>query len=54
LGEVLWRTDLIKFARIGIGSDEAEKLGMSAREIVENVESYLTAQEEREQEEKAA
>jgi hypothetical protein len=54
LGEVLWRTDLIKFARIGIGGDEAEKLGMSAREIVENVESHLTAEEEREQEEKAA
>ena len=54
LGEVLWRTDLIKFARIGISAEEAEKLGMSARDIVENVENHLTAEEERDQEEKAA
>jgi hypothetical protein len=54
LGEVLWRTDLIKFARIGISAEEADKLGQSARDIVETVENHLTAEEEREHEEKAA
>jgi hypothetical protein len=54
LGELLWRTDLIKFARLSITTDEAEKLAKSARDIVENVENHLTAEEEREQEEKAA
>ena len=47
LGEVLWRTDLIKFARIGVTSEEAEKLGASARAIVEAVEEQLVAEEER-------
>ena len=54
LGELLWRTDLIKFARAGAGADEAEQLGKNARAIVESVESHLTAEEEREKEEKAA
>ena len=55
LGEVLWRTDLIKFARIGVTSEEAAKLGASARAIVEGVEEQLVAEEERAREtEKAA
>jgi hypothetical protein len=54
LGELLWRTDLIKFARIGVSAEEAEKLGAGARAIVESVEEYLSVEEEREQVEKAA
>ena len=55
LGELLWRTDLIKFARIGVPTEEAEKLGASARTTVENVEEHFVAEEERAQaEEKAA
>ena len=55
LGELLWRTDLIKFARIGVTTEEAEKLGASARTTVENVEEHFVAEEERAQaEEKAA
>jgi hypothetical protein len=54
LGELLWRTDLIKFARIGVTPDEAEKLGASARAIVETVEERIAAEEEREREEEKA
>lgn len=55
LGELLWRADLIKFARIGVTAEEAEKLGASARTMVENVEEHFVAEEERAQaEEKAA
>jgi hypothetical protein len=55
LGELLWRTDLIKFARIGVTPEEAEKLGASARAVVENVEEHVAAEEERaDAEEKAA
>lgn len=55
LGELLWRTDLIKFARIGVQAEEAEKLGTSARGVVESVEEHLVAEEERaEEREKAA
>jgi len=54
LGELLWRTDLVKFARIGIPVEEADKLGSAARGIVESVENYLTAEEEREREQEKA
>ena len=54
LGELLWRTDLIKFARIGVTTEEAEKLGASARTTVENVEEHFVAEEERAQEEEKA
>ena len=54
LGELLWRTDLIKFARIGVTPEEAEKLGASARAVVESVEEHIIAEEERAREEKAA
>jgi hypothetical protein len=54
LGELLWRTDLIKFARIGVTPEEAEKLGASARAVVESVEEHIVAGEERAREEKAA
>ena len=45
LGELLWRADLIKFARAGVGADEAGKLGKNAREIVQAVEDYFIAEE---------
>ena len=55
LGELLWRTDLIKFARIGVTTEESQKLGATARATVENVEEHFAAEEERaQQEEKAA
>jgi hypothetical protein len=54
LGELLWRTDLIKFARIGLAPDEATSLGATARSIVENVEDYILAEEEREKQEAKA
>ena len=54
LGELLWRTDLIKFARIGVTPEEAERLGASARAIVENVEEHIAAEEERALEESKA
>jgi hypothetical protein len=54
LGELLWHTDLIKFARIGVTTEEAENLGASARAVVESVEEHIIAEEERAREEKAA
>jgi len=51
LGELLWRTDLVKFAAARLAPDEAERLGASARSVVNSVETYL---EEKEKEEKAA
>ena len=54
LGELLWRTDLIKFARIGLAPEEATSLGATARSIVEKVEDYILAEEEREKAEAKA
>jgi hypothetical protein len=54
LGELLWRTDLVKFARIGVNPDEAAKLGVTAKGIVESVEEFLSAEEEREREQEKA
>ena len=41
LGELLWRTDLIKFANTRISADEAERVGSSARKIVRSVEASM-------------
>lgn len=41
LGELLWRTDLIKFANESVAADAAERLGASARGIVHAVELFL-------------
>jgi HAMP domain-containing protein len=41
LGELLWRTDLVKFANNRIPGDEAERLGASAKSIVRSVEASL-------------
>ena len=46
LGELLWRTDLIKFARHRADAAEAEQLGASARSIVRLVEASLVEREE--------
>jgi hypothetical protein len=47
LGELLWRTDLVKFAGARLAPDEAERLGVSARGIVKAVEDHLVEEEER-------
>ncbi|HZK77631.1 MAG TPA: hypothetical protein VFC35_01895 [Gemmatimonadaceae bacterium] len=48
LGELLWRTDLVKFAAARLAPDEAEKLGVAARGVVTSVEAHLVEQEEAE------
>ncbi|HVF38428.1 MAG TPA: hypothetical protein VM939_00920 [Gemmatimonadaceae bacterium] len=45
LGELLWQTDLIKFAQRGIAPGDALQLGTSARGIVDAVESHFLARE---------
>lgn len=54
LGELLWRTDLVKFAAVRVDGEEGEKLGQSARSVVKAVETHLAEQEEKEEEEKQA
>ena len=55
LGELLWRTDLVKFAAVRVEPDEAEKLGVSARSVVRSVEDHIVEQEKAaEEQEKAA
>lgn len=45
LGELLWRTDLIKFANMPVDGDEAHRLGESARGIVSAVENAALEKE---------
>ncbi len=45
LGELLWQTDLIKFARRGAMPADAQKLGQSARAVVASVEDKLASLE---------
>ena len=47
LGELLWRADLIKFARADISPADAEELGKSSRNVVQSVEDYLVGEEEK-------
>jgi hypothetical protein len=54
LGELLWRTDLVKFAGVRLEPDEAERLGASARGIVKTVEDHMVEEEERAEARKAA
>jgi len=54
LGELLWRTDLIKFAGIAITSDEAAELGSSARATVRAVETFVVEAEQASEKERAA
>ena len=54
LGELLWRADLIKFARTRVAADEAGKLGTRAREIVQAVEDYFIAEERKKEDARSA
>jgi len=54
IGELLWRTDLIKFAGLRIAPDEAERLGAAARSTVRSVEDFFVDREADEQEQEAA
>lgn len=54
LGELLWRTDLVKFAAARLAPDEAEKLGVASRSVVDSVEAHLVEREREEKAEKAA
>lgn len=54
MGELLWRTDLVKFAGVRVEPDEAERLGTSARAIVKAVEDHLVEEEEARAESRSA
>ncbi len=54
LGDLLWRTDLVKFAGASVAPDEATKIGASARQVVNEVESHLVEEEKAEESRKAA
>jgi hypothetical protein len=54
LGELLWRADLIKFARAGVAAEEAGTLGTRAREIVQAVEDYFIAEEQKKENARSA
>lgn len=45
LGELLWRTDLVKFANNAVDPAEADRLGSAARAIVRSVETWRREQE---------
>ena len=53
LGELLWRTDLVKFANNSVDPAEADRLGSASRAIVRSVETWLR-DEEKTSEAKAA
>lgn len=54
LGELLWRTDLVKFAAVHVAPDEAERLGIAAKGVVDAVEGHLVEKEKAEKEDKNA
>ena len=54
LGELLWRADLLKFANARVEPDEAERLGASAKTIVNAVEEHLEAEEEQAEQQRSA
>jgi hypothetical protein len=54
LGELLWRTDLIKFAGLRLTPGEADDVGAAARGIVRTVEDHVLAEEEALEEKAAA
>lgn len=54
LGELLWRADLIKFARSAVDADEAAQLGSNARGIVQAVEDFFVGEEQRAAESRSA
>jgi len=54
LGELLWRADLVKFARAAISPGDADQLGKSSREVVQSVEDYLVGEEEKDRDARKA
>ncbi len=54
LGELLWRSDLVKFARAEISPSDSDSLGKSARHVVQTVEDYLVGEEEKAESKAAA
>jgi hypothetical protein len=53
LGDLLWRSDLVKFAAQRIDADEARRIGDEARGVVNRVEEHLRLEEENPQKEAA-
>jgi hypothetical protein len=53
LGDLLWRSDLVKFAAQRIDADEARRIGEEARGVVNRVEEHFRLEEE-DSEKKAA
>lgn len=54
LGDLLWRSDLVKFAGARLTADEARRVGAESREIVRKVEEHLRLEEDRSDQRKAA
>ena len=54
LGELLWRADLIKFARAGVTRDEAEEIAAKARGTVQAVEDHFVEEERKKDEKRKA
>jgi hypothetical protein len=54
IGDLLWSTDLIKFAGLKVGPDEAKRLGASARKAVKSVEDYFLDKESEAQKQEVA
>ncbi|HEX2721593.1 MAG TPA: hypothetical protein VHM24_01645 [Gemmatimonadaceae bacterium] len=54
IGDLLWQTDLIKFAALRIPANEAQRLGKAARAIVNAVEEFLLEREAAESERQKA
>jgi hypothetical protein len=54
LGDLLWQTDLIKFAAMRSDSTQAQRIGEESREIVRKVEEHLRIEEDKQDARKAA
>ena len=54
IGDLLWATDLVKFAGRRIPPDEATRLGSAARATVRSVEDYFLDKESEAEEQEAA
>ena len=54
IGELLWATDLVKFAARRISPEEGERLGSAARATVRSVEDYFLDRESEAEEQEAA
>jgi hypothetical protein len=54
LNDLLWQTDLVKFAAVRVDADEARRIAQHSRDIVDRVEEHLRLEEENESARKAA